>query len=316
MSIFKRVNHFRLASVALLSLAGIVGCAQRNLPAGKTFAEKAVKDIASSWNEKTLDRYVGTEYRQHNSKVWTEAMFKQLAESLGNLQKVNNITEIAASSEDSKGPLVLDLLFEATFDKGVGNVTAMVSEHNGRWTLDQLQVKAPTVNRAVMAQKFADVAIQAVGAGWDESTLEEFAGPAFFVDCPRSNALIFCKVLRDNLGKFVSYKGSNLNPAMTRLGYSLTAQGEFERGAANITLVVTDNAGAWGVSGMQFQSPALVNATKPRDPAAPVLLPPGQVLPRSTPGASAPVTAPKPLTSPAPMSTPQIPLPPTDLKTP
>lgn len=148
---------------------------------------------------------------------------------------------------------------------------------------------------------YTDYAFTAVGKTWDPEVLRQYASSDFYVLCPPRKAERICEFLKKNLGTIKSMP--SLKPAAKqpeadgneRRLEIYEGGAEFEKGPGNVTVVVSNKDGRWGIDNFQVSSPVLMNVPPPQFevPATPAT-PAPPVTPESAPNATVPTATPTP----------------------
>ena len=116
---------------------------------------------------------------------------------------------------------------------------------------------------------YTDHAFQAVAKTWDPEVLREYASSEFYVLCPPYKAQRICEFLQKNLGTMKSMPP--MKPAATQPSPDgnerrleiYEGSAEFEKGPGNVTVVVSNKDGRWGIENFQVASPVLMNVPPP-----------------------------------------------------
>lgn len=132
-----------LASLVLLS-----GCANV-MPAhpAQTFADTAFKDIASSWSPKVLHNYAGTEFYRVCPEEKAQKLLEFFSKQLGPLKSYGTSTSPPAPANGTLPDAAQAYTVMVDFEKGPGNVTVMVAQKEGKWSLHGFQISSELLKR-------------------------------------------------------------------------------------------------------------------------------------------------------------------------
>ena len=138
-----------------ISVLALSGCALRGVSAGQKFGDVAIQDIGRDWDAKVLDQYAGADFYKQCPPERAREICSLLKEKLGPLKSYKGSTispNFPSPTPGSTAPLVMGMKGEAEFEKASGNVTLIVAEHDGRWTLNGFQVQSAALMNVQGAQ--------------------------------------------------------------------------------------------------------------------------------------------------------------------
>lgn len=138
-----------------ISVMALSGCAMRGVSAGQKFGDVAIQDISRNWDEKVLDQYAGAEFYKQCPPERAKEICALLKDKLGPIKSYKGSTispNFPSPTPGSTAPLVMGMKGEAEFANAPGNITLIVAEHDGRWTLNGFQVQSPALMNAQGAQ--------------------------------------------------------------------------------------------------------------------------------------------------------------------
>ena len=132
-----------------VSLVLLTGCANL-MPAhpAQTFADTAFKDVASNWSTKTLKNYAGPEFYRVCPPEKAEKLLDFFSKQLGTLKSYGTSSAPAVSVANSTVPGAPQaFVVMVDFEKGPANVTVMVGEKEGKWSLHGFQISSELLKR-------------------------------------------------------------------------------------------------------------------------------------------------------------------------
>jgi hypothetical protein len=238
----------------------------------KAYANAAIPAIINGWNEQELLGRASPEFQKAVSQQQVDQLFRSF-QTLGRMMTFDAAEGQALMSATTQNGKKITARYQAKayFEQGkTAKITIDLIEHGDQWQISAFNVMSPHLGAIETrandtldkeSKAYADAAIRAIVANWNQKQLRDRASPEF-------NSSVTPKQLDDLFHKFHGFGHlKKCDPAQGHAGTLATNQGAkeigaeyfanatFEKGAAVVDMTLIKHGDQWQIVGFFVKPP-------------------------------------------------------------